>query len=236
VEQAQHSTYVVHGHVRGAPWVELEPKIKRPYTYWKLEVVEQPVGKELGGTITMRSPGGEVGDLGYHVAGAASFSAEEEVFVTLRDTDEGDTREIVGLASGKYRVERDSGGKTKIVSGLGLPVTGEDGHLLSAEEFSGLLLRASRGQETDADKNVFINKQPIHDLEAGHGHGSTPAPTENKQTNSIAPRKTAAETPKATQESPREAEESSTGSSAGLWILLGVVFLGFLGLVIFLRR
>ena len=36
----------------------------------------------------MRQPGGEIGDMGYHMAGTAEFSSGEDTFIALHDTDE----------------------------------------------------------------------------------------------------------------------------------------------------
>jgi hypothetical protein len=242
VEQAQHSGYVVHGRVLGAPWMMMDPRVKRPYTYWKLAVLEQPIGLQaLSGELNIREPGGEVGDMGYHVAGAASFTADEEVFVTLRDSDDPSTKEIVGLASGKYTVEKDGNGNTKVTSGLGLTVNGNDGKPLSAAEFTALLQRVARHQETAADREIYVNKTPAHDHEGESLH----SPSSNsglakpaiKQSDPLAQgANKSLQSPKIAQESNNRSEESSTGSTAGLWLLLGTVFFGLVGLVIFLRR
>ena len=45
-------------------------------------------------------------------------------------------------------------------SGLGVPVSGDDGVPLSPDEFGNLLHRIARGQATDADKNVFVSRKP----------------------------------------------------------------------------
>ena len=136
-EQARGSQYYVRGQVASGPTVSMEQRLGRPYTYWTLQLSDQPLGEPLGSIVSIRQPGGEIGELGYHVAGTADFVIGEEVFVALRDTDEPGVKEVVGLASGKYRVQVKEG-KSVVMSGLGLPVIARDGSSLGPEEFSAL--------------------------------------------------------------------------------------------------
>ncbi len=237
VEQAANSQYYVHGRVLGSSWVEKAPYINRPYTYWRITVAEQLYGEPLGSEITVRQPGGELGDQGYHVAGAAEFTGGEEVFIALRDTDQNQgVKEVVGLASGKFRVEQTSGGEKIVVSGLGLPVTGNDGKSLGPDDFKALLKRIAKKEISDADRNVFVSRNPTHEVE---NSPSTPAPGNEQfstQQKNSSPTDLKSE-PKPVEESLPESEESSTGSSAVFWIIAAVLTLTLLGgIVLALRR
>lgn len=213
VDQARSAQYIVRARVLTPGNSSLERTSRRPYTYWKIAVLEQPLGNELGGEVDIRQPGGEVGDLGYRVAGSANFQAGEEVFVSLRDTDDGDVKEVVGLASGKYTVE--DGGKA-VHSGLGPAILGPDGNPLTADEFTQVVRRIASGRETQKDKTIFVNRMSLQD---GHNHGqnphahgiSSPASSpvnavDQNQANTFKP-------------SPAEPEKLSTGTSGFWWIL-----------------
>ena len=78
VDQLQNAQYVVRGSIMGSAWVEPEPRLQRPYTYWRLTVREQNLGNSLPVSIVIRQPGGEIGEIGYHVAGSAEFSARKK--------------------------------------------------------------------------------------------------------------------------------------------------------------
>lgn len=251
VEQAREAQYVARGQISGEPWVTMEPQSRRPYTYWKLVVAEVPVGRALDPEIVIRQPGGEIGELGYHVAGAATFRGGEDVFVTLRDSPEGPgVKELTGLASGKYKVEM-LGGKEVVRNGLGLAVTNASGERLDSTKFRELLERVARKQVTEEDRNVFVNREPVHDhdpeLEArvealkkelarrpsSEGSASVSSATETASAPAPSP---AAEAENPSQEAPGTAEEQGTGSSVGIWaIALGAAGL-FLGLLLLLRR
>jgi hypothetical protein len=81
---------------------------KRIYTDVEIEVDESIKGQG-GKTVTVRQPGGEVGDIAQRVSGLASFDSGEEVVVFLEKR--GGVYRVSGLAQGKYRVERSSDGK-----------------------------------------------------------------------------------------------------------------------------
>ena len=250
VQQAENSQYFVQGRVLGASWMEMEPRVSRPYTYWRIKVESQPIGAPLGEVVVVRQPGGEIGDMGYNVAGAATFNGGEEVFVALHDTDQHQSiKEVVGLASGKYRVEKTTNGETVLINGLGLPVTGGNGELLGPEEFTKLLKRVAKNESTDADKNVFVNRTPTSqhpqsemekkreeeasrlaasqrldstNTQGGKG-GNPPAVTNGNSQNEI-------------QERAPSSEESSTGSSVGIWVLAAVLLLALAGIFALIVR
>jgi len=233
-QQVQNAQYVVHGRIVGTSWVAEERQSRRPYTYWKLQVIEQPKGNRIGEEIIIRQPGGELDGLGYHVAGAAKFRGGEEVFVNLRDTDEADVKEVLSLASGKYTVETDEDGKPVLRSGLGFIVRDERGNPYSPESFTSLTKRVNEGRETEGDKSVFINKNLHH----GHDHAPVskpkPTPKEEKKTSSPAPH----ESPAANeiQKSPPVAEEQE-GSPIVWWfafIALGLA--GTAGFILLMKR
>lgn len=162
-DQARGTQYYVRARVATPGEPRMAPHVNQPYTYWRVQILEQPAGEIPASEIEVREPGGEIGDRGYHVAGTANFSQGEDVFLALKDTDEaGDVKEVVGLASGKFRVEAGKDGKQIVVSGLGLPVTGSGGAMLTPAEFSSLLRRIRQGEATEADKQVYVNLSLIH--------------------------------------------------------------------------
>ncbi len=251
VDQAEHSQYVVRGRVAGASWVE-PAENSQPYTFWRVQVSHQHKGRTLGSEIVVRQPGGEIGDRGYHVAGTASFAAGEDTFILLRDTPQNaQTKEVVSLAAGKYLVETAPNGKQKVVSGLGLPVTGTDGNLLSPEEFADLIERVARKEPTTEDRSIFINHRTVHEAEENTaGAASTapqtldtrrspqrsPAEAESTKVDSPSPVSTTESHPNPVQQSSAPAEEPSTGSSKS-WIFALLIVLGLVaGLVLVLRR
>jgi hypothetical protein len=252
VEQAANSQYYVHGKVAGSSWVEKEPTVNRPYTYWRITVSEQLYGDPLPADLIVRQPGGEIGDMGYHVAGSAEFAGGEDVFVALHDTDQNSAvKEVVGLASGKYRVERGPGGEKIVMSGLGLPVTGGDGKKFSPEEFAELLRRIARKQTTPADRNVFVSRNPTHEVEQSEESKNREEEARIQRvaglgvtgnTNSSEPPKTAAPSvgkneANRVEERLPDSEEKSTGSTATFWIIASVLLLALLGaLVLALKR
>jgi len=244
-EQVANSQYYVHGQVVGSSWAEMEPATKRPYTYWRISVHEQLYGAGIGSEIVVRQPGGEIGDMGYHVAGAAEFAGGEQVFIALRDTDQNSgVKEVVGLASGKFRVEQNSSGEKIVMSGLGLPVSGSDGKALSPEEFSDLLKRFASNQATAADRNVFVSRNPTHELD--HSPAARIRETAATQLRTLSGSRNTdtkiVETPASTHENRVQkrspsSEESSTGSSATIWIIAAALLLSlFVGLAFALKR
>lgn len=241
--QAENSQYYVYGHVVSHSETRMEPELLRPYTYWHVHVAEQLYGDSVGSEILVRQPGGEVGETGYRVAGTAEFAAGEEVFIALRDTNEGPgTKEVVGLASGKFRVDSGTDGKKIVVSGLGLPVTGGNGETFSPENFKELLRRVARKETTEADRNVFVTRNPTH--EASHEPKSENRTEQRRPAPSAIPaetvRATASTAPiddNSVQKRAPSSEEPGTGSSAFLWIVAAVLSLALLGvLALVLKR
>lgn len=249
VQQAEHSQYFAKGTIVGAPWVEMEPRERRPYTYWRVRVADQQIGEPLGETVVIRQPGGEIGDMGYNVAGAASFREGEEVFVALRSTDQAnDVKEVVGLSSGKYRVERGPSGEPVVINGLGLPVTGSDGKWLSPEEFRKLLLRVAKNESTDADRSVFVNRNPT----SQHAQTEMEQKRESEAAKFLASARTDSNTgagaggnPDAKKVANAEneiqkrapsSEEQSTGSPTGVWVLAAFLLLALAGTMVLILR
>ncbi|HEY8279245.1 MAG TPA: LPXTG cell wall anchor domain-containing protein [Bdellovibrionota bacterium] len=240
VVQAQQSQYVVRGKILGASWTKEAPDTRRPYTYWKVAIAEQLVGDALPSEIEIRQPGGELGGLGYHVAGTADFNPNEDAFLLLHDTDEHPgTKEVVGLASGKYRVTKGPGGKPIVESGLGLTVKGADGQPFSPEEFTALMRRVQDRKTTAEDQSIFVNKTPVHEREenlAQQEAEKISAPS-RKLSSSDKSESAPVISPNPVQESPAETEESSTGPSVNTWALAAGALVGFLlGIYLFLRR
>lgn len=235
--QIDHSQYVVEGRVLSRK-AEMERSTGRPHTYYQLAVSKQLKGSRLPAEITLRQPGGEVGDIGYQVAGAAQFSIGEEVVVMARDTQESPSvKDVIGLSSGKYAVE--SGGKT-LRTGLGGLLSRADGSPMTLRDLEAFVDRANRGKLTDADRDVIVRPERHAHTENGETneqqhiqsgakdsapsnvHGGTHG-IEPNQANSL-------------QKSPSHPEESSEGHEGGQrwpWIAGIVSVLAGLGLLIY---
>ena len=174
----------------------------------------------------------------------------EDVFLALHDTDEGlGTKELVGLASGKYRVEPSREGRAMVMNGLGIPVTGGNGQILNPEEFSALLRRVAQGQVSDADRNIFVTRTPRHEKEDN--------PELEKQVKKIfdSPLRQPAQsgqesaskelepgatkpgnTPTNIQQNEAATEESGTGSSHKGWIFAFGALIGLVSALYFALR
>jgi hypothetical protein len=81
---------------------------RRVYTEIEVQVAETIKG-DAPKTVTLTQPGGEVGDIGQLVSGTAHYEVGEEVVLFLEKY--GPRFRTVGMAQGKFKVERSSDGK-----------------------------------------------------------------------------------------------------------------------------
>lgn len=109
-ELSRSADVIVHGTVR-----RLESRWsgdgRRIVTDVELQVTEALKG-DASGTLVITQPGGRVGDIGQRVSGLATFTPSEEVVVFLERQGDRDFR-VVGLAQGKYSVQRTPGREGK---------------------------------------------------------------------------------------------------------------------------
>src|SRR4051812_20754051 len=98
---------IVHGTVTKVE-AHLSRDGRRVSTQIDVEVKEAMKG-EPGRAVTVIQPGGEVGDIGQLVSGTAHYTVGEEVVLFLER--HGPNFRTVGMAQGKYRVERSTDGK-----------------------------------------------------------------------------------------------------------------------------
>lgn len=84
---------------------------RRIVTEVEVSVAETLKGAAGEPTVRLLQPGGEVGELAQRVDGVARFRAGEEVVVFLRGQGPGPSQ-VVGMAQGKFRVERSADGRT----------------------------------------------------------------------------------------------------------------------------
>ncbi len=96
---------------------------RRVVTDTRLQVGEVLKGSAKGEIVVMQ-PGGVVAEIGQKVEGAGTFTAGEEVLVFLEK--KGDRYALVGMAQGKFTVERSSDGKAVFA----IPNAAEGGLLL----------------------------------------------------------------------------------------------------------
>jgi len=102
-------------------------------------------------TITIRQPGGVVGDIGQKVSGLASFEQGEDIVVFLRQLP-GNSFDVNGMGQGKFRLKKSSDGKElavpDVLEGTRLldPVT----HQTVAPETQPIALDALRAKVREA--------------------------------------------------------------------------------------
>jgi hypothetical protein len=166
-DQIEAAQYILHGRVVGNSWVAENRENRRPFTHWKVQVMEQPKGENLGKEVVIRQPGGEIGDMGYHVAGTATFRPGEEIFVNVRDTEEPNIKEVLGMASGKYTVERSETGNSQLRSGLGFLLKNEEGVPYTTNTLLEYIARIKEGKATNGDKSVMVTRGT-----SDHDHGN----------------------------------------------------------------
>jgi hypothetical protein len=254
-EQLRSAQYFVHGKILSPGSAAIEPTQKVPFTYWKFSLIDQPLGAPLPAGFDIREAGGEVGAMGYHRAGSATFHEGEEVFVALKDTDdESQVKEVIGLSSGKYTVAEDS---KSILSGLGPTILGADNAPLSVEEFTQVARRVASGRETASDKTIFVNRAPgPQSPDQEHEHADDPVLAEaEKEATRIAQAKEAASilagennmlkgaAPKSGNAAnsfktdTQEPEKLPSGTSKGFWWIFALVAFALLaaGIAIFRR-
>lgn len=114
-------------------------KRRRIYTKVRVAVLAQLRGAKVPSEIEVRTLGGVVGDVGMNVSGVAKFAPEEEVFLFLRThpgQKDGITFQVVGMAQGKYRIERSADSVLAVPSWEGLAFArgrGQVGHAAPPE-------------------------------------------------------------------------------------------------------
>lgn len=109
-----------------ANWVVDPDGNKRIYTFTPLESVEVIKGEVSGGTLMVRTLGGEKDGIGLHVPGSPEFSRGEDVVLMLGEPNPDGSRDVEGLVMGKYDVDVDSEGN-EILKGPGLNPMGNEG-------------------------------------------------------------------------------------------------------------
>ena len=87
-------------------------------TYTELKVLE-PLKGSPGASVLVKQPGGEVGEKGQHVAGAARFAPGEEVVLFLEPApDEAQVFVVNAMAAGKVALEKTKVGEVRAVRRL----------------------------------------------------------------------------------------------------------------------
>lgn len=233
-DQINSTQYMLHGRIVGNSWVVENRENRRPYTHWKLQVITQPKGENLGKEVILRQPGGELGEMGYHVAGTATFRAGEEVFVNVRDTEDPQAKEVLGMASGKYTVERSESGKPQLRSGLGFLLKDEEGNPYTVDSFLAYTERILAGKATEGDKSVMVTKGtsdhgPSHFQVVLPKPGQKPLPPKPE----VQPQPQKLES--AVETDSKSSEELNSSSGISWWWSL-IVFPIFGGFFWFLRR
>ena len=134
-ELSRTADVVVHGHVehQESMW---GPQRSRIYTVTKVRVSETLKGDATKDRVlTVRQLGGTVDGISQIIAGNAKLADGEEVIVFLRRDPEEPLHYVVGMAQGKYTVDRSSPQPRVVrnLRGLALAET-KDGRLLTPIE------------------------------------------------------------------------------------------------------
>ncbi len=130
VEQmAREADVVVHGRVteRTAAWNEGKSRI---YTVTKVEILDPLKGPHTAGAvIQIRQLGGTVDGIGQTVVGNATLKVGEEVLLFLDHDPAKGLHYVVGMAQGKFAVDRRGETPTIVrdLGGLALADLGKDG-------------------------------------------------------------------------------------------------------------
>lgn len=230
--QLRNAEFILHAKVQGSSWVEMDARINRPFTYWKVQVIDEVSSHPAGDSVDLRSPGGEINGFGYHIAGSAKFSEGEEIFVIAKSSDRNQVLDIVGLASGKYVVETGADGNKIVRSSLGFPVMDANGKPFSPEGFLAYAKRVKAGKETMAERNIILNKNPTH----SHGEVLVPSTAHKREQESSPSNSPSISQAKPVESSQINADEPNKGSSNGL-LLIGITITVFLiGAVILYKK
>ena len=236
VNQAQEAPLILHGRI-GASHVAMEPFSQRPHTYWQLQVFETVRGKSVGESVLLRSPGGELNGIGYHVAASASFRQGEEVIVMAQDTRESpSTKEVFGLLSGKYTVDLGADGQKAIRSGFGTWVEWPEGKTLSLAEYKDLVYQIGNRPPTEREKNIRLHPTP-HDHEdfpakiTEQNHPQTPVKKSNTSEAENTPQKS-----ESLQSTEQNSDRSLGGRSSAFLLGLGLLLLLLAGIFYWRRK
>jgi hypothetical protein len=106
------SSAIVHGRVTDvrAEWVDGRRAIE---TFVTIDATEYMKGS-LGGTLTVRVPGGQIGRYRTIFVGAPAFREGDEVVLFLRSYD--GVLSVVGLSQGAFRVVADASGRRLVTT------------------------------------------------------------------------------------------------------------------------
>ena len=123
-------------------------------TWTNLQIIEVLKGKAPA-SLVVRQPGGEVGNIGAHVSGAARFAPGEEVLLFLEPPGDDAQKLIVrGLSAGKVRLGKDALGRRVATRDLrGVSFWTPDG---SAPGGGGI--RELGGVEELGDADAFVKR------------------------------------------------------------------------------
>lgn len=223
-ETVQEAPVIVRGTVGASTtdWGKEGDGGRRIFTYWDLrvgEVLKGAVTAKRGELLKIREMGGEKDGMGMQVAGAANFSAAEEVVVFLSERNSENSYDVWGLMMGKLNVKTDAEGRETL---SGASITGEHGDYPHASSWTMDSLRKLIATQASPAPSLTKRIAP----EALPLASPTPAPP--------LPSASPDATPAALQLQPSQPEDQSLPSS--IWIVLGALILGIAGYFIARKR
>src|SRR5687768_3441081 len=187
-QMAVEAACVVRGKVQSthAAWDTAHERI---YTYTEIEILDvMHSPSALPKKVTVRTLGGEVGEVGMKVSGTEKFTPNEEVVVFLRnDPGAENAYQVVGMSQGKFSLLREAKGRVIAVpstEGLALARPDEAGTLKvdgSHAQPSKIPLVELRQRVRDAlsKKNILTPTQaPTQPLNTPAPATSTPPATD----------------------------------------------------------
>ncbi|MBI4924763.1 MAG: hypothetical protein HY843_02465 [Bdellovibrio sp.] len=120
-EQIQESPIVIRGTIgdNSVQWVEGIDHVRRPFTYYDIEISEVLKGKVSEPIIKIRELGGTKDGLGMEVPGTAKFELKEDVILTINEINGDNSYDLKNMIMSKFNIKKDENNE-EILIGAGL--------------------------------------------------------------------------------------------------------------------
>lgn len=235
--QIEFAQYIVKGTVLSQEVRKAEDN-GQPHTYWNLRIDETLKGDDLGDEVTVRQPGGEIDGIGFKVAGSAELRVDEPVVLTIRDTREGEIKEIVSLSMGKFTLETENG-ETFLKNGLGFYLRDGENRKISYPNYKKLVDRVMRADLKDSDKKIILTPRK-HTIYPGFRKPEPRKPQQKqvdiKKTREAPQKAPALQKPDKAADKPVEPFSAGNQWPLSVKIILSLFALAFVGLLVLLFR
>ena len=209
-----------------ANWVVDSDGNKRIYTFTTLESVEALKGDLSGGSLVVRTLGGEKDGIGLHVPGSPEFTRGEDVVLMVSDRNPDGSRDVDGMMMGKFGIETDAEGN-ELLKGPGLNPLGFEGPFSHEDQQSqnGDTVRQNGTKWSVLALKELIQEQSESPNDAD-GPVSNASQTFASQTSTATT--THSQTASELQSSTPKGEGTSSSSGKGIAAGLGIVLVAWL--------